>query len=78
MNMGILTLFIEKRIHPEAKGKFALFYGKQGEFKSFVEEQEKLGPPEFCDGKLYSGFLPLTEPNGQNKFGAYISLGIAR
>lgn len=78
MNMGILTLFIEKIIHPEARGKFALFYGKQGEFKSFVEKQEKLGPPEFCDGKLYSGFLPLTEPIGQNKFGAYISLGIAR
>lgn len=78
MNMGILTLYIEKIIHPEATGKFELFYGKHGEFKSFANEKKKHWPPEFRDGKLYSGFVPLVEPDDQNKFGAYISLGTAK
>ncbi len=78
MNMGILALRIEKIIHPETTGKFELFYGKPGEFRSFANERKKHWPPEFRDGKLYSGFLPLVEPCDQNKFGAYISLGTAK
>lgn len=78
MNMGILTLFIEKRIHPEATGKFELFYGKRGEFMSFASEKKNQWPPEFRDRKLHSGFLSLIEPCDQNKFGAYISLGTAK
>jgi len=78
MNMGILALYIEERIHPEATGKFELFYGKRGEFRSFADEKKKHWPPEFRDGKLYSGFVPLVEPDDQKKFGAYISLGTAK
>jgi hypothetical protein len=78
MNMGILALYIEKKIHPEATGKFELFYGKRGEFRSFAEEKKKHWPPEFRDGKLHSGFVPLVEPDDQKKFGAYISLGTAK
>ena len=75
MNMGILTLFLEKRIHPKAGGRFELFHGKAGAFEAFATQQIYLKHPRFLEGKLYSGFLPLIEPNGQNKFGAYFSLG---
>ena len=78
MNMGILAMLLEKRIHPEATGKFELFYGKSGEFEHFTQEQQLRRTLEFKDGKLFSGFVPLTEPGGQNKFGAYISLGEAK
>lgn len=78
MNMGILTLFLEKRIHPDSTGKLELFYGSPGEYLNFAKEQSHLHPPEFQDGKLYSGFLSLVEPDLHKKFGAYICLGVAK
>lgn len=78
MNMGILTLFLEKRIHPDSTGKFELFYGSANEYHEFANKQSRLRPLEFKEGKIYCGFLPLVEPDRQNKFGAYISLGEAR
>ncbi len=77
-NMGILSLFLEKKIHPEASGKFELFYGQTGEFMDFVGNQQQLHAPVLKDGKLFSGFFPLTEPAPDSKFGAYISLDEAR
>ena len=78
MNMGVLTMFIEKRIHPDATGKFELFYGKAGDFETYALNQIQLKPPRWGEGKLFSGFVPLVEPSKQNKFGAYISLGEAK
>jgi hypothetical protein len=78
MNMGILTMFLEKRIHPDATGKFELFYGSANRYCDFVDKQSLINPPELKEGKIFSGFLPLVEPNAKNKFGAYISLGVAR
>jgi hypothetical protein len=72
MNMGILTMFLEKRLHLESKGKFELFYGDTGEFNSFAAEQIHSNPPTFKDGLFYSGFLPLVDPSKKSKFGAYI------
>ena len=77
-NMGILSLFLEKKIHPEASGKFELFYGQTGEFMNFATIQQRLKAPILKDGKLFSGFFPLTEPDPDSKFGAYISLDEAR
>ena len=78
MNMGVLSMFLEEQIHPDATGKFELFYGKTGDFETYALNQTQLKQPKFWEGKLYSGFLPLIEPNEQNKFGAYISLGEAK
>ena len=76
MNMGIFTMFLEKKIHPQSTGKFELFYGSTGEYSNFEQEQVKLNPPKFQDGKLHAGFLSLVEADQQKKFGAYISLGV--
>jgi hypothetical protein len=78
MNMGILTMFLEKRIHPDSTGKFELFYGQANGYCDFVGKQLQLNPPKLKEGKIYSGFLPLAEPNMQNKFGAYVTLVDAR
>jgi len=78
MNMGVLTMFLEKRIHPDSTGKFELFYNSANRYTDFVSEQSHLDPMKFKEGKIYSGFLPLVEPNMQNKFGAYFSLGEAK
>ena len=76
MNMGIFTMFLEKKIHPHSTGKLELFYGSAGEYSNFYKEQVKLNPPKFQDGKLHAGFLSLVEADQQKKFGAYISLGV--
>jgi len=78
MNMGVLAMFMEKRIHPDSTGKFELFYGPANGYSDFVDKQSLLNPPKSKQGKIYSGFLPLVEPNAKNKFGAYISLGEAK
>jgi hypothetical protein len=78
MNMGILILILEKKIHREARGKFELFYGAPGEYGKFATSQTQLNPPQFKDGKLYSGFLSLVEPDRHKKFGAYILTGLAK
>ncbi len=78
MNMGILTMFLERRIHPDSTGKFELFYGSANGYCDFVDTQLQLNPPKSRQGKIHSGFLPLVEPNAKNKFGAYISLGEAK
>jgi len=78
MNMGILTKFMERKIHSDTTGKFELFYGSPGEYWKFANKKTQLFPPEFKDGKLSSGFLSLVEPNLHKKFGAYISLGFPK
>jgi len=77
MNMGILTLQIEKKIHEKSFGKYELFYGARGEFQQFAIKNEKDNPLKMRNGKLSSGFLPLVESDEEKQFGAYIILGIA-
>ncbi|MBV5314861.1 MAG: hypothetical protein JZU47_16285 [Prolixibacteraceae bacterium] len=77
-NMGILTLMLENKINREAKGKFELFYRSAGEFNIFSMDKTSKNPLVFRKGKLISGFLPLVEPDNQQKFGAYFSLGSAK
>lgn len=78
MNMGILTMFLEKRIHQNSTGKFELFYDSANKYHDLVNKQSLLNPLELKEGKICSGFLPLAEPNTRNKFGAYIVLGEAK
>lgn len=78
MNMGMLTQFLEKQIHPESSGKFELFYGKAGDFAAFAAKQGQLNRIHMREGKIFSGFLPLVEPEKHNRFGAYITLGTAK
>ena len=77
MNMGILTMQIEKKIHEQTSGKFGLFYGAPGDFKQFATTNVQNNPLKMRNGKLSSGFLSLVEPDGEKQFGAYILLQTA-
>lgn len=78
MNMGVLAMFLENKIHPDATGKFELFYGNPGEYRIYAADQLVQNQSEKRDGKLYAGFLPVTEPDSARRFGAYASLGTAK
>jgi len=77
MNMGILTMQIEKKIDQNTSGKYELFYGTRGEFQQFVLKSEYEKPLKMRNGKLSSGFLSLVEPDGEKQFGAYVILKTA-
>ncbi len=78
MNMGILTMFIEKKIDKNTSGKFELFYGQSGQFQKLVNEKTIEHPLKIRNGKLVSGFISLVEPDAGKQFGAYINLETAR
>ena len=78
MNMGILTKQIETKIHHETSGKYALFYGSQGEYHKLAIKKVSEQPLKFRNGKLSSGFLSLVEPDTEKQFGAYIVLAAAK
>ncbi|MFW5755838.1 MAG: hypothetical protein ACOCWK_04490, partial [Tangfeifania sp.] len=71
-NMGLLSLQIEKRIAPGAKGMFKTFYRKGTSFHSFVKKMTKQHPPKMESGKMTEGFFPLTEATNDALFGAYL------
>jgi hypothetical protein len=74
MNMGILSMQIEKKIHQNTKGKYELFYGSPGEFQKFATKKAYEHPLKTRNGKLSSGFLSLVEPDAEKQFGAYVDL----
>ena len=57
MNMGILAMLLEKKIYPDATGKFGLFYGNSGKFDTFATEQIQLNRAMFKERLFYSGFF---------------------
>jgi len=67
MNMGILTMQIEKKIHEETSGKFELFYGAHGQFQQFATKMDSENPLKMKNGKLSSGFISwLNQPGKSN------------
>jgi hypothetical protein len=78
MNMGALVQALEKKIDLRSAGKFELFYGETGNFGAFASKKICSDKVEFQDGKISSGFMPLIEPDPEKKFGAYVSLAVAR
>ena len=78
MNMGILCLQLENKIHKDASGRFDLFFAKSGDFLNYAKINSEINKPKYKEGKIHSGFLPLIEPHSNTKFGAYITLGSAK
>ena len=72
MNMGILAMQLEKYIHPEARGKFVLYYGRKGQYEHYSRYMAKEKPTKYESGQIKSGFLALTEPDASKQFGAYL------
>lgn len=70
--MGFLALRLEKLVHQNQKGMFQTYYKPGASFYNFKKEMEKKHPLNLHEGKIISGFLPLTDANKNSLFGAYI------
>ena len=78
INMGILSLQLENKIHQDASGKFELGLVNTAEFKNKTAMNSEINEIKYRDEKIFSGFIPLVEPDQNKKFGAYLSLGSAK
>lgn len=70
--MGMLSLQLEKLVQPEKKGMFRIFYQPGVSFQTFKKEMEKKYPLKITEGKIESGFFPLTSTDNVSLFGAYL------
>ncbi|WP_347839903.1 hypothetical protein [uncultured Draconibacterium sp.] len=71
-NMGLLSLYLEKFIHPTQKGRFLTYYDPKKDFASLCNEMKKNYPLQLTNHKIVSGFCPLTAYSAHTKFGAYL------
>jgi len=70
--MGFIALNIEKMLAEKSKGVFRIFYEPGKSFFSFSNEMRTKHPLIITESKILSGFLALTEPTPEKKFGAYL------
>jgi len=70
--MGLLAFRLERIIHSNKKGAFRIFYHPSTTFLSFKNEMRKKYPLKISEGKIISGFFPLTEANEKSMFGTYV------
>lgn len=73
-NMGILSKYIEKKIHPQSSGTFQVYYHPTNGFKDFAQQEMEKNTPQINDGFFRKGFIPVTETASTSKFGAFIKL----
>jgi hypothetical protein len=73
-NMGLLSLKLEKLVHENSKGTFNIWYHGNKPFKNFSEEMSNLYPLKTADNYIFSGFLPVTDPDENSLFGAYLHI----
>ena len=70
--MGAIALRIREYLAYGSKGFMQIYYSKSISFRSFCQDREAKMPLIMQNGKIASGFLPLTPPLRQHAFGAYI------
>lgn len=73
-NMGTIAIKLDPYIHSESKGTFNIYAEAKSDFVSFNKKMTQEHPFEMKDGKWFKGYLPLTSPNQDKLFGAYIFL----
>ena len=71
-SMGLLSLQLEKFIHPNKKGVYKTYYKPGTTFYQFQKIMEKKNPLKITNGKIESGFVALSEAAENTLFGAYI------
>jgi len=71
-NMGLLSLYLEKLIHPDTKGFYRIYYKPGTTFFQFKKDMEKKYPLKISNHKIESGFFALNETSDDTLFGAYI------
>ncbi len=72
--MGAIALSLRTHLAEQSIGEFRITHVKGGHFAQFCEEMTRKEPFIADNGKIVSGFLPLTPALPENGFGAYISV----
>ena len=72
--MGAIALSLRTHLAEQSVGEFRIIHGKVGHFALFCEEMTRTEPLITDNGKIVSGYLPLTPPLPESSFGAYISV----
>jgi hypothetical protein len=72
LNMGLLSLRLEKLIEPGRKGIFKIGYHQKQAYLSFLQEMELKYPPVFNGTLIHSGFFSLVPADEGTLFGAYL------
>ena len=70
--MGFVALKIDKMLAEKSNGVFRIFYEPGKSFLSFSNEMRTKHPLIITKSKIEAGFLTLTEPTTDKKFGAYL------
>ncbi len=73
-NMGTIAIKLTPYIHSESKGTYNIYANAKSDFASFSKKMTQEHPFQMKEGKWFKGFLPLTSPNQDKLFGAYIYL----
>lgn len=72
--MGAIALSLRTYLAEQSVGEFRITHGKGGDFAQFCEDMTRNEPLITDNGKIVSGFLPLTPSLPESSFGAYISV----
>ena len=70
--MGAVALKLREKLAEGSKGHFQIHFSTSISFLKFAQKQEAEKPLILRDGKIASGFLPLTPPLETNHFGAFL------
>lgn len=72
--MGAIALKLRNSLARGSTGFLEIFYSKTNDFQSFCQKQETEKPLIMKDGKISSGFFPLTPPSPNHHFGAFLEV----
>lgn len=78
MNMGVLSrILYDRYVHPLSEGEYVVeHYLCEGEALSFHREMVERYPLEWKEGKVASGYLPLTPVREDIRFQAYLRVEV--
>ena len=74
--MAAVAMKMSEYLAPGSGGFMQIFYSKTGNFLNFCQRQEAEKSLVMEQGKILSGFLPLTPPLPEHHFGAFIEVTI--
>lgn len=71
-NMGLLSIQLETFLLPGKKGIYRTWFEPGRMYLDFKNQMEEKYPIRLNRQRLEAGFLSLTDPNAESRFGAYI------
>ena len=74
--MGHVALALSKAVATRSRGKFEIWFDNKSTFRAFVKQKATAHPLKIENGKIVSGFLPLSS-NWDASIGAYLLVSVS-